>query len=584
MTGISRRRFLQAAGTAGLAVAAGPALLPARAADAAEVLGLDNDPASHVLRRFTFGPSAAAVTALRAMPGQTTEAKVATWFEQQLGAPPTESPDSGWDPVAPEFRVTTMTAYEAQGAYLNNQARALEDAQAAACVRAVCSEWQVREVLVEFWSNHFSTFGNQDALSRWSIATQVREVLRANALGTFRTMLRRSAESAHLLNYLDNHHNRRTCRNENYARELLELHTLGADALYGRSTWRGGVADPAADQAAAESDVRNAAVALTGWEFYGYKDKSNMYPTYGSFLFTAAQHQTGPLTLFDGEWTHPNDTADQAAGIALLDFLAGHPATAEHLCRKLCAHFVDDDYADPGLTPATSGVLADAIAAYLSPVPSTATPGTFWAGTDIKAVLRVIRASPEFAASSGAKWRRPVELVTAMLRAVGAELIVNNHASDAANPGGVAVRSLHATLGHKPYDWRTPEGFPETWRAWLGPGPLLKRWNAASTVVAGLPVQYRDATLRWVTVPTWRVPTATELAGGGSRPSTARGVVRALTHRLCRQQLATDHEGALLAFLGHEATPDDELSQATLDAKGPELVRLILSSPYFQLR
>lgn len=581
MTAISRRRFLQGVGATGAAVVAAPALLPTSAAEATQVLQLDRDPVLHVLRRFTFGPSTTSVTALRAMPGQTTEEKISTWFEQQLKAPPTETPDAGWEKVAGAYKATTMSAYDSQSAYFSAEHRALEDTQCAACVRPVYSEWQVREVMVEFWSAHFSTFGGQDNFAQLSKATDVRDVLRRNALGTFRGLLQASAKSAHMLNFLDNQYNRKANLNENYAREVLELHTLGADAFYNRSTWRGGVADPAADLAAAEADVSAAACALTGWEFYGYTKNSNLYPTYGLFFFNKDRHKTGPLSLYNGEWKHANAGADTVAGESMLDFLAGHPATAEHLCRKLCAFFIDERFATPAAS-ASSGVLAAAIAAYLQPLPGiSGTPGT-----DIKAVLRAIRTSPEFASSAGAKWRRPVELVSAMFRALGAEVTPNsNYYLGYAHPAGATALGLHATLCQKPYEWRTPDGFPDGWESWLGAGPQLTRWNVASSVVSGLSKQVRDASgYNWYWTKTWNIPTATELAGGATRPTTARGVVRALTNRICLQQFTAEHENALLAYLGFEATPDAVLPATTLDAKGAELVRLILSSPYFQLR
>lgn len=333
--------------------------------------------------------------------------------------------------------------------------------------RAVISEHQLYEVMVDFWTNHFNVFVRKGPL-RYLTPRYIEEVIRPNALGRFEDLLVATAKSPAMLFYLDNAQSvapgstppqlaqlerrlrgvrngrraqgqsdrirqmerrldqarQRLSRglNENYARELLELHTLGVDGGY------------------TQDDVINVARILTGW--------STNRPTQrgAKFVFNAWAHDETEKTVV-GRTFSP---AGIDEGMELLGVLASHPSTMRHVSRKLCMRFVSDD-------PPDGCVEAGARA---------------WASSDgdIKEVLRAIIASPEFWDPDvrGAKTKTPLEFVVSALRAVGA--------TPNTTPG---LAGLVARLGQPLYTHEAPNGYPETQESWVNAGALLNRLNIA---------------------------------------------------------------------------------------------------------
>ena len=219
--------------------------------------------------------------------------------------------------------------------------------------------------------------------------------------------------------------------NENLARELLELHTVGVDGGYD------------------EDDVVEVAHVLTGW---------TINPRTGQMVFRDAWHSMDGVREVLG-W-RPEGRSGREAGVSFLDHLAHLPQTARHLAVKLCRRFVADDP-----PPALVDRAADA---YLEH------------GTEIAPVVRLILTSDEFAASASAKVRRPFELLAAQGRALGLDF------GDLS--GSPLVRRVPQTLrllGEPLYTWPSPDGPPDIGSPWLNAGTMLQRWNVTLALTRG---------------------------------------------------------------------------------------------------
>jgi uncharacterized protein (DUF1800 family) len=397
--------------------------------------------------------------------------------------------------------------------------------QRATFARAMWSKRQLFEVMVEFWSNHLNiTCPSSEAWSTKPWDDQ--NVIRKHALGRFEDMLVASATSPAMMLYLDNASSRGSAPNENYGRELLELHTVGRDAGYGQA----GVVDCA-----------RAFTGLSVWNPWngGTKD------TYGTFRYVADWHHTGPLTVLG--WTHPN--GDRARGVevatSLMRYLAHHPATARRIAHKLAVRFVSDD------PPAA---LVDRLAAtYLA------------SGTAVVPVLRTLLSSPEFIASTGRKYRRPLEDVVASLRAVGAV------PSPDGRTGAIEFFCwLSGDLGQAPLAWHPPDGYPDVAPAWIGTGSTLGRWNMHVGVTGGWWKEGIDypGTLAERLLPT-------------PQPTDRAALVDALFARLLPGLTPPPaHRDALVTFLGGPGP----LKDGDTTWQFAVLAALVLDSPHWTVR
>jgi len=303
-------------------------------------------------------------------------------------------------------------------------------------VRAQTSEQQLLEVISDFWENHFSVYSGKmpspEALTVWD-----RGVLRPHALGKFRDLLGAVAHSPAMLFYLDNHLSRVRGLNENYARELLELHTLGVDGGY------------------TQQDVIEVARALTGWTIGGRNPSV--------FAFRDYMHDTGPKVVLGHELPAGRGIED---GEEVLDILARHPSTARYIAFKLSRRFVSDD---------PPRALVERAAATF-----TRTDG------DIAQVVRTIITSPEFfsRAAFRAKVKTPFELVVSARRAVDAP----------ADTTPITARQI-AQLGQPTFGWATPDGWPEKGGAWMNSGMIYKRIKYGSDLAnAASVMKWRDWT------------------------------------------------------------------------------------------
>ncbi len=322
--------------------------------------------------------------------------------------------------------------------------------------RAVLTDRQLQEVMTDFWLNHFSIYAAKGPPERY-LLPQFENTIRANALGNFRTLLGAVAKSPAMLFYLDNWQSqadtsrptlapgplagrgagflgagppgagragappprRRTGLNENYARELMELHTLGVDGGY------------------TQQDVINVARAFTGWGM--------LRPATGAFAFIPVVHDAGEKTVLGHTLAAGRGIQD---GEDVLDIVAHHPATAHYIALKLARRFVSDN---------PPPALVDRAAATF-----TRTDG------DIRETLRTILESPEFFSEAAyqSKVKSPFEVAVSALRALGA----------APDPT-VRTATLIATLGEPVYGHEAPNGWPEIGEPWMSSGAILNRIN-----------------------------------------------------------------------------------------------------------
>jgi uncharacterized protein (DUF1800 family) len=359
--------------------------------------------------------------------------------------------------------------------------------QSAKLARAQTTDRQLDEVMVDFWENHFSVYAGKGQ-TRLFLAQYDRDVIRPNALGKFRDLLGAVAKSPAMLFFLDNWESaadsthptlaaRNTGRggvrrgairrpgigrfpgqlppaaqarlanatpeqrqqiaqrlqqqakrglNENYARELMELHTLGVDGGY------------------TQKDVQEVARALTGWTFNRQT---------GEFVFNPAIHDAGPKTILGKQFPAGHG---QDEGERVLDLIASSPATAHFITTKLARYFVSDD-PPPALVDRCANTFSKT-------------------GGDIRETVRCVITSPEFfsRAAYRAKVKTPFQVVASALRAVNALPDTTPRTAQ-----------LVARLGEPIFGRQTPDGWPDRGDAWMNTGAILNRINFGLSLAAG---------------------------------------------------------------------------------------------------
>jgi uncharacterized protein (DUF1800 family) len=318
--------------------------------------------------------------------------------------------------------------------------------------RAVASERQLQEVMTDFWLNHFNVFAGKGPPQPYYLVEYERDIIRPNALGNFRALLGAVAKSPAMLFYLDNARSmadssrphlagrsqgrmferrlqqaRGTGLNENYGRELLELHTLGVDGGY------------------TQQDVLNVARALTGWTI-------KPPATGGGFIFRPEMHDAGGKIVLGHKLAAGRGIED---GEDVLDIVASSPATARYIASKLVRRFVADD--------PPQALINDAAAVFLK------TRG------DIREVVRTIVTSNEFYSQRAfrSKVKSPFEVVVSTMRALNAQ----------PDPTPRTAQAI-AFLGQPIYGHQAPNGYPETGDAWMNAGAILNRINVGMAVAA----------------------------------------------------------------------------------------------------
>ena len=338
--------------------------------------------------------------------------------------------DAGGTPALPAAKPTPLP---------KNPYMVITDLQRAKLLRAVYSERQLYEVMVDFWENHFSIFANKDD-DRYLLTSFDRETIRPFVMGRFRDLLGATAHSPAMLYYLDNWRSSVPRPypakgdkpagvdgglNENYARELMELHTMGVDGGY------------------TQKDVQEVARCFTGWTI----EKPNQE---GLFLYRPGLHDNGDKIVLGHKILAGGGIAD---GERVLDILATHPATARFIATKLARRFISDDPPNSAIDRATEVFLK--------------TDGS------IRETLRALITSPEFFAATTyrAKLRSPFEYVAAAMRALNAD-----------TDGDRPVLDAIGRMGQPVFGRITPDGYADRADQWLSSGAMVGRFNFASAL------------------------------------------------------------------------------------------------------
>jgi uncharacterized protein (DUF1800 family) len=352
----------------------------------------------------------------------------------------------------------TLTASQATNWNLSNfripmpnaeRDRPFQELSVATVARKVLARAQLRERLVEFWHDHFSVAVHSSAAVSVSIVDHDRRI-RQHALGRFRDLLEAMTTSPAMLTYLSNRTSRAGAPNENYSRELLELHTLGVEAYYGSS--RNAARVPGATSGRPEGytdgDVWEAARALTGWTIADGQRLENgrTLPTTGSFAYAESSHDPYQKR-FLGQAFEPFGPA-MADGRAVLDACAAHPATARNIVAKLARFLIGPS--------APSDCVARGVDAFNRHGHSP---------DQMARVVRALLTGPEVTDRGQGRVRRPLDLVTAAMRALTQRPWINT-----------GLMNAMADAGQGLFYWPSPEGQSLAPAAYLNGAALRSRW------------------------------------------------------------------------------------------------------------
>ena len=388
---------------------------------------------------------------------------------------------------------------DAQAAVRRAEREHYQQEAGAHILEAVRSAQPFRERLVAFWANHFTVSVANDRVRPLACSFE-REAIRPHLDGTLAEMLGAVARHPAMLVYLDNVRSvgpssqagarRDRGLNENLAREILELHTLGVDGGY------------------SQDDVQALAAALTGWSVSRVPEDVERY---GPFAFRDQAHERGAKTLLGTRYVQGGEAQAQA----MLDDLARHPATALHVAHKFAKHFVAD-------TP-PEGLVDDLAAAFLA------------ADGHLPALARALVDDPRAWKPAAQKLTTPWEHVVAIGRALELESAEERLSRRNMGPVGERLVYFLTGLGQAPYAAPSPQGWPDEAEAWSGPEALLQRIGLAREVsrrfgeLAPDPVAFADEVYGSM------LPKATRAAMvGADGRSTALGLLFASPHLMRR--------------------------------------------------
>ncbi len=431
---VDRRVLL--AGAAGLAAGCKPlrtslnprqAYFPDQITKATEA---DRKRAAHLVSRAAFGPTPALIEDVLSL-------GLDGWVDKQLSAPlDVIGPQAYLNPsesTGLHFRINSLACLRPGAIYELrdvSQPQVLSELSAATILRCTYSQWQLRERMCQFWTNHFNIYGRKVATARgrkqadaellYFLAEDQRSVIRPHALSTFDALIGASIKSPAMLGYLDNQLNKSGNVNENYARELLELHTLGVNGGY------------------TQSDVKNVAKVLSGWTI-----EDGFLKRVGTVIFDKQNHTVGPKDVLGVTINDPDGATERDQ---LVKIVCTHAATASYVSSKLVDHFCGHDSETDELKASTATVFRQS-------------------GGAIDKVVRHILLSDAFFASRP-KFRQPFDYLIACLRATNA---------DTSGLGNIQFQLER--MGQPLHQWPMPDGYPDTTTAWVG--NMIPRWQFA---------------------------------------------------------------------------------------------------------
>jgi uncharacterized protein (DUF1800 family) len=407
------------------------------------------------LNRLGFGPRGNEIATFNSLGGNDT-ARLTAWIDQQLD--PASINDATCDSRIQSAGYTTLNKSLAQlwqdhvasSPPWQVRLQPYYEVERATLLRAVWSKRQLLELLTDFWHNHFNVYGPDSwAAPVWSHWDRV--VIRGNALGNFRQMLGQVAQHPAMLYYLDNYTSTSAGPNENWARELFELHTIGTDHYMGVIRQNQVPTGPGGKPVAyVDDDVFEATRCFTGWTFdfdTGLFDyRSEWHDQFQKFVLGTYIGANQPA-LYDGN--------------VVLDEVATHPGTARHIATKLARRLIGDN-PDPS-------VIDDAAAVFEAEAS---------APDQLAQVVRTIVLHPSFLNTWGDKIKRPLEIVASALRAADGRF---TFALDDDDTGTLLWRYDQA--GQPLFAWRAPNGFPDDKDDWTSATPRVMSWRVMNWLI-----------------------------------------------------------------------------------------------------
>lgn len=514
-----------------------------------------------VLNRLAYGPRPGSFdyNTFRNVAGATDADKLVAWVDWQLN--PGAIADTEFDAQLARLQAANhipsygKTQTQLWADYMNTsgaeRTRPLEDVRTLMITRAIYSKKQLYEMMVEFWHNHFTIYAWDYSYASTTWLAYDRDVIRANALGNFRTMLEAVTKSPAMLFYMDNYLNDQGS-NENWSRELFEVYGMGVENYLGSALQQSEVPGyPSAPVGYVDADVYESARAFAGWRV-----KDGMWPydaevqkDDGSYYFFPNWRDHFQKTVL-GNFMAANPAADDH-GKKVLDLIAAHPGTGRFIARKLIRRFITD-------TPPDS--LVNSAAAIFTA--NVAAPN------QIALVLRHILLSDEFKTTWGMKFKRPYEYAMGLLRSTRATVLAEYD----------AFYWTFDDMNHAMFAWRPPNGYPDVATAWINTNGLLTRWNFANRTLLG----YID---QWVNGATLNV-VEVDILGQTTGNTVAEMVDGWVVKILGRPLTSSTYRDELLRILGNGAGPNSVPVKTTDDFKARlrHTVALIYMVPDWQWR
>jgi uncharacterized protein (DUF1800 family) len=418
--------------------------------------------------------------------------------------------------------------------------------------RALLSKKQLFEIMVDFWSNHFNTTISESVYKYW----EDHHVMRRYALGNFRDLVGGSAKSPSMLRYLSNAYSDGSNPNENYGRELMELHTLGSinripgHANFGQPNYT-------------EVDVHRVAGILSGWTYVRSEFEEfrfNDSPDWPTHDYSGKELWLGGNPLgTQNMYLVPYGGAEQ--GEMLLDILSEHPSTAWFVSRKLCRRFISDD--PDGFCPTAVRAGAEAF---------INTHG------EIRAVLAAILKHEDFRRSWGQKVKRPFEFYISMLRTLDVKTYPPPKTLGEPDEEDWELYGHLESIGQRLFEMPPPTGYPDFKTAWMNSNQVFSRWSIANAIVRRYFGEYiQNESTQWKAVAPQN-GALNALLGAGS---TATQVVDRLLGICFGRAIHADDRTALINYLGNN-NPNAIINSQTFNAR--PFVAALIASPYFQWR
>ena len=482
----------------------------------------------HVVHRLSYGPSPSLVAEVTAIgPG--------IWIDQQLN--PAAVDDHVCDGYLTRYPRLKWTIPQVRAAYAAGGGwEMMEMLGSAHLLRAAWSKRQLFEVMVDFWSNHLNVSLNNGDV--WDSRHDYdRNVIRKYTFGKYSDLLWASVNHPAMMRYLNNADSTKDSPNENYGRELLELHTVGVDGGYN------------------EVDMHTSALVLTGFGVHDVWRPANQVqdPKNGLFEFFPDDHWTGPVTVMG--WSSPNQTGVGGYAVAqsYVSYLAHHPATALRLATKLVRRFVSDDP-----IPILANYLAKI---YLAN------------DTAILPVLKALFASRQFRSPSTMKVKRPMEDLVSSLRALS---ILPDPGTG--TDGLLALWWESDTLGHQPMTWAQPDGFPDVATSWQSTNGTLERWNLHMALAGQWWPVSNDPKNPMLQAPLLKTYLPSPL------PATHGALIDALAQRVLFQPVSATGRDAICTFLGKTAASPLKAGDPAVSYKLAYVIALLLDSVHHAMR